>query len=76
MNWYSLSVTAYSFSRIYIEIPTLEDTAQKFRDNKKMEVYRTIELPLEPPAQEVTTLFPDQHAGRKQHQLKDKQDSG
>lgn len=52
----SLAVTADSFSYICIEIPTLEDTAQKFRDNKKREVYRTTELPLGPPPQEITTL--------------------
>lgn len=69
-------MTADSFRHICTEIPTLEATAQKFRDNKKMEVYRTTELPLGPPAQEITIWFRDQHTGRKQHQLKDKQDSG
>lgn len=69
----SLTATADSFSRICIEIPTLDDTDPKFRGIYKMEVYGNTELPPGPPAQEITTLFPDQHAGRKQHQVKDEQ---
>lgn len=69
-------LTADYFSHICFEVPGLEHTDQKFRDNKKRELHRTTELPLGSPAQETIPLFPEQDVNRNQHQLKNKQDSG
>lgn len=69
-------LTADYFSHICFEVPGLEHTDQKFRDNKKREIHRTTELPLGSPAQETIPLFPEQDVNRNQHQLKNKQDSG
>lgn len=77
MHWYSLihliqfTLTADYFSHVCVEVPALEHTDQKFRDNKKGSYTELLGCP----AWETAPLFPEQDANRNQYQLKDEQDS-